>query len=162
MLSDHLLIEWHVWLTTIIAWLSLKKISMFLLFKTVYFHLWYLCALFASEIIKNLHSATLKIRGPCIKRSLSSIKPIFSHYTKIFRICFLKSFLLDYMFSILKGVFAKNERGYRLTAINNRFWSVIILLLSVASIWRKLLKTSHTEERSVHTNWGSWNTRLRS
>jgi len=38
----------------------------------------------------------------------------------------------------LKGVFAKNERGYRLTAINKRFWSLLILLLSVASIRRKL------------------------
>ena len=33
----------------------------------------------------------------------------------------------------VKGVFAKNERGYRLNAI-------------------KLLKTTNTEERSVHTN----------
>ena len=45
----------------------------------------------------------------------------------------------------LKGVFAKNERGYRLNAIKKRFWSLLILLLSVASIRRKLLKTSHTE-----------------
>ena len=36
----------------------------------------------------------------------------------------------------LKVVFAKNERGYRFTAINNRFWSLLILLLSVASIRR--------------------------
>ena len=54
----------------------------------------------------------------------------------------------------LKVVFAKNERGYRFTAMNNRFWSLLILLLSVASIRRKFLKTSHTEEQSVHTNWG--------
>ena len=46
----------------------------------------------------------------------------------------------------LKGVFAKNERWFRLMAINNRFWLLLILLLSVASIWRKLLKTSHTED----------------
>ena len=52
----------------------------------------------------------------------------------------------------LKEVLAKNERGYRLTAKNKRFWSLLILLLSVASIRRKLLKTTHTEERSVHTN----------
>ena len=45
----------------------------------------------------------------------------------------------------IKEVFAKNERGYRLTAKNNRFRSLLILLLSVASIRRKLLKTSHTE-----------------
>ena len=51
----------------------------------------------------------------------------------------------------LKGVFAKNERGYRLNAIKKRFWSLLILLLSVASIRRKLIKTSHTEERSANT-----------
>ena len=61
----------------------------------------------------------------------------------------------------LKGVFAKNERGYRLNAIKKRFWSLLILFLSVASIRRKLIKMSHTEERSAHTNWGSWNIRLR-
>ena len=58
-------------------------------------------------------------------------------------------------------MFAKNERGYRLNAIKKRFWSLLILLLSVASVRRKLIKTSHTEERSAHTNWGSWNIRLR-
>ena len=59
------------------------------------------------------------------------------------------------MAGILKGVFAINEieRGYRLNAIKKRFWSLLILLLSVASILRrKLLKTTNTEERSVHTN----------
>ena len=49
----------------------------------------------------------------------------------------------------LKGVFTKNERGYRLNAIKKRFLSLVILLLSVASIRRKLIKTSHTEERSI-------------
>ena len=62
----------------------------------------------------------------------------------------------------LKGVFAKNERGYRLTEKNKRFWSLLILLLSVASVRRKLLKTTYTEERNVHTNWESCNIRLRS
>ena len=38
---------------------------------------------------------------------------------------------LNRLLSILKGVFAKNERGYRLNAIK---------------------KTSNTEERSAHTN----------
>ena len=56
----------------------------------------------------------------------------------------------------LKGMFAKNERGHRLTAINNRFWSLPIFLLSIASIMRKLLKTSHTEERRFLTNSESW------
>ena len=45
----------------------------------------------------------------------------------------------------LKGVFANNERGYRLNAIKKRFWSLIILLLYVTSVRRKLLKTSYTE-----------------
>ena len=54
--------------------------------------------------------------------------------------------------AFLKWVFAKNEGGYRFHPIKNRFWSLLILLLSVVSIRRKLLKTSHTEERRVHTN----------
>ena len=57
----------------------------------------------------------------------------------------------------LKGVFAKNERGYRLMAKNYSFWSLLILLLSVASVRIKLLKTTKTEERSVHTNSESCN-----
>ena len=51
----------------------------------------------------------------------------------------------------LKGVFAKNERGYRLTAKNYPWLALLILLLSVVSIRRKLLKTTHIEERGVHT-----------
>ena len=39
-----------------------------------------------------------------------------------------------------KGVFAKNERGYRRNAKNKRFRSLLILLLSVASVRRKLLR----------------------
>ena len=60
----------------------------------------------------------------------------------------------------LKGVFAKNESGYRRNAKNKRFQSQLILLLSVASIRRKLLKTIHTEERSAHTNSESCNIQL--
>ena len=41
------------------------------------------------------------------------------------------------------------------------FWSLLILLLSVASIRRKLLKTTNTEERSVHTNSERCNIQLR-
>ena len=52
----------------------------------------------------------------------------------------------------LKGVFAENKRGYRL--------SHKILIATVASIRIKLLKTAETEERSVHTNSGSCNFRL--
>ena len=55
-------------------------------------------------------------------------------------------------FISFKGVFAKNERGYRLNAIKKRFLSLLILILSVASKKRKLLKTSNTEERSANTN----------
>jgi len=51
----------------------------------------------------------------------------------------------------LKGVFAKNEMGYMLTAKNYRWFSLLILPLSVGSIRRKLLKTTHTEEHGVHT-----------
>ncbi len=54
--------------------------------------------------------------------------------------------------SDLKGVFAKDERGYSLNAIKKRFWSLLILLLSVASIRRKQLTTTNTEEGNVHTN----------
>ena len=38
-------------------------------------------------------------------------------------------------------MFAKSERGYRLTEKNKRFWSLLILLFSVASIRRKLWRT---------------------
>ena len=47
---------------------------------------------------------------------------------------------LDLVSTCLKGVFVKNERGYMLNAIKKRFWSPLILLLSVASTRRKLLK----------------------
>ena len=60
----------------------------------------------------------------------------------------------------LKGVFAKNERGYRLNAIKKRFWSLLILLLSVKPIRRKLLKTTYAEGCSVHANSESCNIRL--
>ena len=62
--------------------------------------------------------------------------------------------------NFLKGVFAKNERGYRRNAKNKRFRSLLILLLSVAFIRRKLLKTIYTEERSAHTSSESCNIQL--
>ena len=61
----------------------------------------------------------------------------------------------------LKWVFTKIERGCTLSAKNYRWWSLLILLLFVASIRRKLLKATHTEERSVHINSDSCNIRLR-
>ena len=40
----------------------------------------------------------------------------------------------------LKEVFAKNERGYRLTTNNKRFWSLLILLLLKIELnWKKRL-----------------------
>ena len=60
----------------------------------------------------------------------------------------MKNYLIQIIIEAnLKGVFAKNERGYRRNAKNKRFRSLLILLLSVASIRRKLLKTTYTEER---------------
>ena len=50
---------------------------------------------------------------------------------------------------VLRKVFAKNERGYRHTATNNRFLSLLILLLSVASLRRKLLKKTCRELCSI-------------
>ena len=52
----------------------------------------------------------------------------------------------------LKGSVSEKSK-----AKNNRFWSLLIFILSVASIRRKLFKTTHTEERSVHTNSESCN-----
>ena len=56
----------------------------------------------------------------------------------------------------LKGVFAKNEKECDKKAL----LILLILLLSVASIRRKLLKNTHSEECSVHTNSESCNIRL--
>ena len=58
-----------------------------------------------------------------------------------------------------KGSVREKWRWYDLTAKNKRFWSLLILLLS-ASIKRKLLKTTYTEERSVHTNSENCNIQL--
>ena len=52
---------------------------------------------------------------------------------------------------ILKGVFAKNERRYRLNAIKKRFWSLLILLLSVGSIMEKIVKND-TYRRTYPAN----------
>ena len=71
---------------------------------------------------------------------------------------FLKR-LCDLFLFLSKGMFAKNKRGYGLPAKLTRFWSLLILLLSVASR-RKLLKTTYTEDRSVHKNSLSCNIRL--
>ena len=52
----------------------------------------------------------------------------------------------------LKRVFEENERGCRLTSKNIWWWLLLMFLLFVVSIRRKLLKTTQTEERSIHTN----------
>ena len=54
-------------------------------------------------------------------------------------------------------MFGKNEREYRLAAINNCFWLLLIILLSIVSILRKLLKTYHTEEHRFLSNSESCN-----
>ena len=50
-----------------------------------------------------------------------------------------------YFVSCFKGSVREKSRGY----IKKRFWSLLILLLSIASIRRKLLKTNYTEECRV-------------
>jgi len=84
----------------------------------------------------------------------SQYKKIFSFFN-VFNIFFI---LVNVEF---KGSVREKWKGYRLNAIKKRFWSLIILLLSVASIRRKLLKTSHTEYLSAHTNWENCNIWLR-
>ena len=62
-------------------------------------------------------------------------------------------FLLNFrILENLKGVFAKNERGYRLSAIKKRFWSLLILLPSVASLRRKMLKTTTTNNNNKNND----------
>ena len=56
---------------------------------------------------------------------------------------------------ILKGSVRENERGYRLRAKNNRFLSLLILILSVAYAYKE--KIVKTEICSVHTNSESCN-----
>ena len=90
---------------------------------------------------------------------LSIVKPFQSFLLQHCGLGAVSGFMVWHFSSVNSGIFgrlieditfAKNERGYRLTAINNRFWSLLIFFLSVASIMRKLLKTTHTEESSDH------------
>ena len=120
------------------------------------------------------HSTSEKLNGCCTKTSLCKslrmyhgtkkqngwvifllINDFFCRQVLAFLVYILDTIALVgwlIYFIWLKGVFAKNERGYRLNAIKKRFWSLLILLLTVASMRRKLLKTTNTEERSVLTN----------
>jgi len=68
---------------------------------------------------------------------------------------------LEMSFIEIKGSVREKWKGDRLNAIKKRFWSLLILLLSVTSIRRKLLKTTYTEERSIYTNSERCNIRLR-
>ena len=74
----------------------------------------------------------------------------------LYNCCFLKTALC--MYKYLHGI--KGSVREKWKGKNNRFWSLLIFLLSVASIMRKLLKTSHTEERRFLTNSESCNIRL--
>ena len=71
---------------------------------------------------------------------------VLSHLSNIL-IAFNSSInILIYVFKVkfywyLKGEFAKNERGFRLTSNRIRYPSLLILLLSVASMRRKLSKS---------------------
>ena len=60
------------------------------------------------------------------------------------------------------GVFANNERGQAYVEKYLMVIALLILFVSVASIMRKLLKTTQTEESSVHTNSESCNIQLES
>ena len=64
-------------------------------------------------------------------------------------------FLLSFLF--VKGGVREKWKGIWAYGESNRFWSQLILLLSVASIRRELLKTTYSEECSVHTNSESCN-----
>ena len=64
-------------------------------------------------------------------------------------------FLLSFLF--VKGGVREKWKGIWAYGESNRFWSLLILLLSVASIRRELLKTTYSEECSVHTNSESCN-----
>ena len=58
---------------------------------------------------------------------------------------------LNWKKSTFKGSVRKNEKGpIQVTAKNKRFWSLLILILSVASIRRKLLNTTHAEETEIN------------
>ena len=61
----------------------------------------------------------------------------------------------------LKGVFAKNERGYRLNAIKKALL-IATNLTSICCVYKeKIHKDVSNRNRSAHTNWGSWNIWLR-
>ena len=56
--------------------------------------------------------------------------------------CAIKALIYSIISFCLKGVLTKNERGFRFTVKNNRFWSQLILLISVASKRTKNVKNN--------------------
>ena len=64
-------------------------------------------------------------------------------------VSYICNFTWNYAYCSIKGSDLEKWKGvYRLTSKNIRWWSLLILIISVASIRRKLLKTNHTEERT--------------
>ena len=50
----------------------------------------------------------------------------------------------------LKGVFAKNKRGYMLTAKNKRFWSLLILYTSICCVYKEKIVINNLYWRTQH------------
>ena len=81
----------------------------------------------------NTHGEVAKIQPPCYQcyavRTRIRRRSLTSNYD--FKFSNEVTIIIKYTVNIvLKGVFAKNERGYRLNAIKKRFWSPLIGLLS--------------------------------
>ena len=139
------------------------------MFSKSIFYLWFLCFLVTAElggILQMPWLAWVPALGKQTFFILIRCKFFFAELgkTSIFlREIYLKGWQIlpiDIQFIIFKGSVREKWKGYRLNAIKKSVWSLLILLLSVASIRKKLIKTSYTEERSAHTIWGSWNIRL--
>ena len=90
-----------------------------------------------------------------VKFFLTSLNTSLRSDTAWVESCWIIKFWLSFYFSLLKGSVC--EKWNRFTAKDKRFWSLLILLLSVASIRRKLLKTTYTKERTFYTNSESCN-----
>ena len=97
----------------------------------------------------KLNPSYLKINNRCLLRFIRSfIKPQIFEIFQIWIIFYniFHSYTPENMYSntafdfTFKGGFAKNEREYRLKSKNYQWWTLWILLLSVNSIRRKLLK----------------------
>ena len=151
----HLVSNWSTAVLSTVAVMNLLSTVLqqcCLLFLCIYYLLFYCSAVYHCCYESVIY---------CSTSVLSTVAVMNLLYSVLLQCCLLLLstvllLLVLWIFYVF-GVFAKNERGYRLTAKNNRFWSLLILLLSVASIRRKLLKSTYTEEHSVHTNSESCN-----